>query len=163
MKKLLTALTMLLALASTARAEDRQPAWLCNLSFDAEAAGLQVIIGYFEMKGQGTLSCVRPDGETRTIPVKVDFDTPPIFLKVAVGVMKVHGEALQISLLAKHPEDLLGTYVVGGPKVSLGAGIGFFAGTHANIPSLSINVGLELVAGLGLSIGIDTMTLSALE
>ena len=165
MKKLLTAMILVMGFASVGVGETlsdrRQLAWLCNLSFDATAQGVQVIIGHFEMAGRGTLRCVAPTGEKKRIPVNVDFVTQPVALKVAIGVMQVHGEALQISLLAKNPEDVLGMYFVGGPTVAVGVGVGVFAATHANFPSITLNVGLQLVAGLGFSVGIDAMNLSA--
>ena len=163
MKKLFlsTIVTMFIAVGAQA-SEIKVPAWGCNLTFKGHAQGLQAIVGKFSVKSEGTLKCVSPFQEVKTIPVAIDMSTNVLAARVAFGNFDVYGEALQINLFSNDPEDLLGTYYVAQGQGALIAGAGAMNAIHVGLPKLAMNVSVQFVKGFGLNLGLTKMTIKAL-
>jgi hypothetical protein len=164
MKKLLlsTIVSMLITISGAHASEFAVPAWACNLKFKGHAQGLQAILGKFEVKSEGTLNCVSPFQEIRSIPVAIDMSTNALAARIAFGNFDVYGEALQIHLLSNEPEDLLGTYYVAQGQGAIIGGAGALSAVHVNLPKLSMNVSVQFVKGFGLNFGLTKMTITAL-
>jgi len=157
-----TIVSMLITISGAHASELAVPAWACNLNFKGHAQGLQVILGKFEVKSEGTLTCVSPFQEVKKIPVAIDMSTNAIAARIAFGKFDVYGEAIQINLLSNDPEDLLGTYYVAQGQGAIIAGAGALNAVHATLPRLSMNVSVQFVKGFGLNFGLTKMTITAL-
>lgn len=159
MKKLLIALATMVSMQAFAQS----PLWTCGMEFDAEGKGLQLIVGKYEVKGQGNLSCISLAGEEVEVPIKVSIDSTPVALRVAFGALTAKGVSAEIALFANNPEDLLGNYLVARAEAAVIGGVGAFVATHADFPALVLNVGLEFTQGFGVNLGIEKMTIELAE
>lgn len=167
MKKLffsvITTLTLAISISMpTYASEDPSefiPAWTCNLTFKAHAVGIQVIIGAFSVKGVGTLNCISPFKEIRTIPVSINMSSKYLTPRVSMGSFDIYGEALQINLFSNNPEDLLGTYLIAQGQGTVIAGAGALAAARVSFPHLSMNVSVQFVRGFGINAGFSRMTI----
>jgi hypothetical protein len=160
MKKLILSSIVALFMSVAAQAsEPLIPAWACRLDFKGHAHGLQIILGKFSVKAEGTLNCVSPFEETKEIPVRINMSTKFLAPRVALGSFDVYGETAQIGLFTNNPEDLLGTYLVAQGQGALAAGAGVMTAIHASIPHLTMQVAVQFVKGFGLNVGLTKMTI----
>jgi hypothetical protein len=156
MKKVsaLFAVLAMMGLSSMANADVKAPLWDCALSFSAQGGGLQIGIGSFELSGPGQIACVDIAGNTQSIPVQVRVGGAPVSLKIAFGEMTLFGLAKGIGV-AGQPSDLIGTYFVAGAQGAVAAGVGAELALHGSQNALTLNLGAQLVSGLGLNVGLD--------
>ncbi|MCB0384700.1 MAG: hypothetical protein KDD43_04845 [Bdellovibrionales bacterium] len=159
MKKLLIALATMVSMQAFAES----PLWTCAMEFDAQGKGLQVLLGKYEVQGQGTLDCYGISGDEVSIPIKITMDSKPLALRVAFGKLNAKGVTAQIALFANNPEDLLGTYLAVRAEAAVIGGVGAFVATHADFPALVLNVGLEFTHGFGVNLGIEKMKIEMAE
>ncbi|MBS1971266.1 MAG: hypothetical protein JSU04_13235 [Bdellovibrionales bacterium] len=158
MKKMILAIAMVLG-ASSAHAFTA-PAWACSLSFKGESQGLKVIVGNYSFDGKGDLLCVTPTGQVADYPVTVTMEAKKFSPQVALGHMKVAGQAVEFSLLNLNPEDVLGTYYVAQGQAAVAGGVGVIAATKVGLPQLALQVSLQFARGLGVNLGLSKMTIA---
>ncbi len=156
-KNILIAGLSIFALSQTAMAGETSPLWTCNIAFTGEAEGFQVILGKFEVNGQGEINCVSPTGDTYDAPVTIEMGSAPLAARVAIGKFDVVGQSLNISLFTGSPENLLGTYIVGHAQGSVIAGIGAITGVHSHLPELGVTINLQVLKGFGVNVGLSRM------
>jgi hypothetical protein len=139
--------------AGPALAEDAQ-GWLCNLRYQAQAQGFQIVVGQFEMKGKGTLNCVSATTDAKkSIPVIIRAKARPLSPKIAIGKYMLYGTSANIALLTHEPEDLLGTYYVAQAQGSVIGGLGVIVGTHVNHSDMTLHLSVNAVKGFGFNVG----------
>lgn len=155
MKHLLSAIVLLAAVQVSASEPNTQSAgWLCNLRYTAQAQGLQVIVGAFEMKGKGDLNCVSTTSDARkSLPVVIRAKARPLSPKIAMGKYTLYGTSANIALLTLQPEDLLGTYYVAQAQGAVVGGLGVIAGTHVNHSDVTLHISVNAVKGFGFNVG----------
>lgn len=163
MKKALFVLALLVGSSAFAQTGPASPFWLCRLTFQGEAKGLQVLVGKFSLRSRGHLACTNIFGESEIMPVTVSFRTTPLAPVVAAGKYKVYGISKDVSLFAEEPSDLLGTWLVANGQAAVIGGLGAFAAVHARLPELSLQVSLQFLKGLGLNLGLTTMKIERAE
>lgn len=160
MKTLLTVAAMTLAIGATAEANEK---WNCNMQFNAKGGGIQLIIGHYEMNGTGTINCTSSANEQKSIPVQVKMGGKFFQPKIAFGHMKTKGTA-QVFGLEAAPETLFGKYHVLNAEAAVLAGVGASIGLELkNDHDLKFALALEVVKGLGLAVGVETITISAAQ
>jgi hypothetical protein len=161
---LVTALTLIVgtqaATANTEKSVSKSPAWICSLNFNGVSKGVQIIIGFSEFKGSGTLKCKSAANEKVTYPVVVKMGASPIAPAISLGYMELYGEALQFALSNGTPEALLGDYLMAQGRASIIGGVGVITAVRAAQKDLSLTISLQLVHGLGLDLGFTRMNLS---
>ncbi len=141
-------------------ADETAPLWTCNIAFTGEAEGVQIIIGKFEIDGQGDLNCISPAGDTYQAPVTIEMGSSPIAARIALGKFDVVGQSLNVSLLTGSPENLLGTYLVGHAQGAIVAGVGAVTGVHADFPEVGITINLQVLRGFGVNVGMSRLRIS---
>ncbi len=160
MKTLLTVAALTLAIGATAEANEK---WNCNMQFNAKGGGIQLIVGHFEMDGAGVLNCTSSANEQKSIPVQVKMGGNFFQPKIAFGFMKTKGTAQIIGLEAA-PETIFGKYHVLNAEAAVLAGVGANVGLELkNDHDLKFQLGLQVVKGLGLAVGVETITISAAQ
>ncbi len=145
--------------AGTASATVQEPIWGCNLAFAAKGGGFKVIVGKYELKGKGNITCMDVLGNVETIPVdiKIGTDFSP---SVGIGVMKIAGLATGVGYVAS-PSDLLGTYVIAGAQGALVLGVGVDVALYGKTnKAVTLNGSVQLTSGLGFNVGLDKMVVS---
>ena len=162
-KVILSAIVTLFMSMATQATETLVPAWACQLSFKGEAAGLQVIVGKFDVNAEGVLKCVTPFAEVKTIPVRINMSTNILAPRIAFGKFDVYGQSAQIGLFSNDPEDLLGTYIVAAGQGALVAGAGAMTAIHVGLPHITMQVSVQFVKGFGLNLGLTKMTLEEIK
>lgn len=160
MKSLLSIAALTFAIGSTAEANEK---WNCNMQFEAKGGGIQLVIGHYEMQGTGTLNCTSSENEQRAIPVQVKMGGKFFQPKIAFGYMKTKGTA-QILGLDAAPETVLGKYHVLNAEAAVLAGLGANVGLELkNDHDFKLQLGLQVVKGLGLAVGVETIQISAAQ
>lgn len=154
------ALITLAIMAASSIASADVPAWVCAMNFNGVSKGIQVIVGHFEFKGKGTLSCTSASGQKAVYPVKISMDASPLAPEVGVGYMELYGEALSISLSHGTPTALIGNYSVEKASASLIGGAGVIRAVRLNNSGLTIALSLQLTKGLGVNLGFSKMKLA---
>lgn len=149
------------AQARTDRGIVTEPVWDCALSFNVQGGGLKVLIGHFQLEGQGLISCMDIAGNTEEIPVYVTVGGTPFSLSAGIGRMQMVGVASGIGI-AGQPYDLLGNYTVAGVRGSLLVGAGADLALRANHRAITLNVAVQLVSGVGANAGLDYLTIERL-
>lgn len=137
------------------------PVWDCALSFNVQGGGMKLIVGKFQLEGQGLISCMDVLGNTQDIPVYVTLGGAPVSLGFGIGKIQMAGIASGIGL-AGQPEDLLGEYMVAGVRGSLLVGGGADVALHATHRAFTLNTSIQIVSGLGVNAGIDYLTIERL-
>ena len=90
MKKMIASVFAVVALgfmtsaAQAAPAEIRRPLWDCALTFRAQGAGLQIIVGSYELQGPGEISCLDVEGNREVLPVTVTLGGEHLAARFAV-------------------------------------------------------------------------------
>ncbi len=135
-------------------------AWGCSMGFNGYAKGFKVIIGTYQYKGHGTLDCVSASGERVSLPITVSMRAAPLSPTISLSRMELRGVAANISLLNTYPEAILGTYGVVQGSVALVGGVGAMTAVHAELPSVTLNLSLQLARGFGLNLGINRMVIA---
>ncbi|WII73300.1 hypothetical protein QJS83_05380 [Bdellovibrio sp. 22V] len=137
-------------------------AWVCGMTFKGTAKGLKVIIGHFKTVAYGTLVC-KGVGKKYYQDVKLTIGHHWIGPSAGIGYFKMAGAASEISLLNKSPEVILGKYKIATADASIIAGVGTFTGVKVGLPQLAVNFSVKLLKGLGLNVGIDKLTITAVS
>jgi hypothetical protein len=137
------------------------PLWNCSLTFDVAGGGLRLFVGHFKLEGPGEIVCADIVGNTEVLPVYVTIGAAPVAFSFGIGHMRVAGLATGIGI-AGQPSDLLGNYVVGSVRGALVVGAGADMALHASERSLTLNAAVQVVAGAGLNVGFDQMTIAPL-
>ena len=169
MKRLLTAITLFTAITTTAQARhhhhddgddhDHGSLWTCSLNFTGEGKGFQILFGRFTVTGTGTLRCVDVHGERKDIPVKMRMGGRRPAWRVGMGKMKIAGRTREFGLLQKQPEDFLGIYRVAHAQGAAGVGAGVLTAVHKGDSSLSMDITVEFLGGLGFNVGFSKLTM----
>ena len=136
------------------------PFWTCSMNFTAKAKGLVILIGRFDVKGKGTLDCINAAGEISSTPVKIKLVSGPVSTRIAFGSFRIAGRSLELDLYNESPEDLMGEYLVTDVEGTILAGVGAFTAIHKDLTDIGIKVSTELLAGLGVNVGVGTMVIS---
>jgi hypothetical protein len=144
--------------AQTAQAQVEAPVWNCSLTFDVAGGGLRLLVGQFKLEGPGEIVCADIAGNVENLPVYVTIGAAPVSFSFGIGYMQVAGLATGVGI-AGQPTDLLGTYVVGSVRGALVVGAGADMALHASERSLTLNAAVQVVAGAGLNIGFDQLTI----
>jgi hypothetical protein len=141
---------------------EAQPLFTCGLTFHAHGGGLQILIGFFELKGTGTLSCVDVKGNTQEIPVAVRLGGKPLAAQIAiVPFMAIQGAATGIGL-STAPSTLIGHYAIADASAAILIGGTGDVAVRAADSALTFNLGLALTEGLGIQAGLTTLDIEAL-
>jgi hypothetical protein len=140
--------------AGVAHADVQAPVYECALTFKAKGAGIQVIIGSFELKGHGRINCVDAAGNTESLPVNVRLGTRNVAPTIGAGILKVAGVASGVGFTTG-PEGLLGTYVALGGRGAFVIGAGAQIALHGTDNAATLNGTLQAVGGLGFQLGVD--------
>ncbi len=161
MKHLLIAITFLFA-GAYAQADSRSSpeAWACSMGFSGRSTGVKLIVGYYRYHAKGNLNCVSTMGEKVSLPIKVSMHAKPISANISLSRMEMKGVTGQFSLLNNHPEALLGRYAVLQGSVAFVGGVGAMTAVHADLPSVTMNISLQLVKGFGFNLGINRMVVA---
>ncbi len=163
MRSLLMGLALVAGLgfvSNNAHALVKDPVWACKLSFDAKGGGLQILVGHYELSGPGSIDCVDASGNIANVPVTVTFGGAPVSLRFAAGMFEMTGIATGIGV-AGNPASLLGDYFVVDANAAVVGGAGATVGFHGATNAATLNVGIKAIKGVGFSIGLSRMTLSA--
>ncbi|MBK7962043.1 MAG: hypothetical protein IPK04_13085 [Bdellovibrionales bacterium] len=137
--------------------------WNCNLTWQAQGGGLQIIVGMFKLKGTGTAVCSNATGEIRELPFNVTMGGQPLSPSVSIGVMKVNAGAT-IYGVEGQPESLFGKYATLGGQLALIGGVGAGVATEfLDDRDHKLSVNMELVRGLGASVGVRVLKLESAE
>ena len=158
----------LIAVASlagfSARADENRvekPLWDCALTFQAEGGGIQILVGYYKLEGTGHVRCVDIAGNKQVIPVKVTLGGSPIAPTIAVGHFRVVGLASGVGL-ATRPEALLGKYYTVGARAGVVLGAGAQLAVRGGSESVTLNLALNVLEGIGLEVGFNKFKLEAM-
>lgn len=146
----------------TANAGQRQPLWTCALHFHGVSKGAQIIVGKFKTVAKGEMDCIGLTGKTYHQDVKVTLGGDPVALNVGLGKFELCGAALNIHLFAGRPEHLFGDYLAANGQAAVLGGAGAFTAVRLAPPQLAMSVSIQLLHGLGIQAGINSMNISAL-
>ena len=157
MKKFLVAVLMLAG--SLAQAEVKNPLYTCAMAFDIKGGGAQFVVGHYLLTGKGKLVCTDIQGNRSELPLKVTMGGA-VEPSIGFGYAHIVGLATGIGV-SKNPNELLGDYVVAGGQAALVVGAGAQVALHAADKALTLNADLQLVKGLGLNIGLNSVRIEA--
>lgn len=161
MKKIVLALVASLSLGTQAFAGTiSQPLWDCALTFHSVGGGIQFLVGEFRMSGKGTVRCVDIAGNVENLKVQVTLGGPLLAANVAVGIFAMQGIATGIGV-ATGPQALLGTYYTLGSQAADLIGTGTNISLHGGAEAVNMNLGAQLVEGLGFQVGINRVRIRA--
>lgn len=158
MKKAILAIAMFLGVSQAHAIQ--APAWACSMGFKGEAQGVKVIVGTYNFEGKGDLFCVSPTGQTANYPVTVTMEARKFSPQIALGHMKLTGQAVEFSLFNLNPEDVLGTYYVAQGQAAVAGGVGVITAAKVGLPQLSLQVSLQFARGLGINLGLNKMVIA---
>lgn len=137
-------------------AQAAPPAWNCNMTFDVSGAGLQFIVGYFELSGTGYMTCIDAERSVVVTPIKVALGGSPLAARAAiVPYMRVHGGASNVGL-PEALDDIYGTYAVVDARGSFIVGGGVNA-TLKNPNGVTFRISLDVASGFGVEAGLDSL------
>lgn len=156
---LILALVVTGALAE-AKSRISPTAWACSMGFDGQAKGVKLVIGYYRYDGRGTLNCISASNERVSLPITVTMRAAPLSPTLALSNMELRGIAANISLLNTYPEAILGTYGVLQGSLAFIGGVGAITAVHTELPSVTVNLSLQLVRGFGVNLGINRMVIA---
>lgn len=149
------------ALAKTHKTPKAQAPYTCGLTFVAEGSAFQIGIGFLNLTGPGTVTCVDARGGETVLPVDVTVSNPPIFPVVAIAPrLVIQGVATGIGIHTAGPESIFGTYLAGTAQGAFGVGLGAVVALQGDDNALSFNLGLNGSAGLGVAAGFTTITIA---
>lgn len=137
--------------------------WACGLAFKGTSKGLKVIVGHFSTVAYGTLKCKSIKGTHYSRDVRVSIGHHWIGPTAGIGYFKLAGVSSEISLFNSSPEVILGKYLVVQGEAAIIGGVGAFTAAKVGLPQLAVNISLQLLHGLGVQVGIDKLTISAID
>ncbi len=158
--KTIVALAIIAAGMSASAQNEVVPGWVCSLNFKGVSQGLQILIGFSEFKGTGTLRCTSTLGEKISYPLNVKMGAAPLAPTISIGYMELYGESLQFALSTGAPHALLGDYLIAQGRAAIIGGIGAITAVRAADENLSLTLSLQLIRGIGLDLGFTSMNLS---
>ncbi|UOF01259.1 hypothetical protein [Bdellovibrio reynosensis] len=135
--------------------------WVCGLAFKGTSKGLKIIVGHFKTVAYGHLKCKGLLGKTYSQRVMVSIGHHWIGPTAGIGYFKMAGVSSEISLFNKHPEAILGKYLVAQGEAAIIGGVGAFTAVKVGVPQIAANVSLQLLKGFGVQVGIDGLHISA--
>jgi hypothetical protein len=156
-KYILPALGLIMAVgtASQARAE----ALDCVLNYDIKGGGLQLGVGYFKLKGPGTVTCKDSDGNVQSAPVNVKLGGHPVSATVAAGYLHVYGAAYSVGLNCSFNE-IYGSYAVLREDAAVGLGAGSSFSVLNPHTGVRFGVSVEGSYGLAFDVGLTVLEIS---
>lgn len=160
MKKLIVTLSLVL-MGLAAHAEKNVPAWACTMNFKGTQQGLQLILGQYKFEGHGSLTCIDPMGQHKTIPVKVEMMTAKLSPSISFGYLELYGQTAEVSLFANEPEDLMGNYLVAQGQAAVFGGVGLITAVKVDVPQVALRVSLQFAKGFGMNLGLAKMRITA--
>jgi len=156
MRRLLFPLLVSIIFSTSAFSSNKDLGWACNLDFNANVQGTQVIFGQFSINGMGDFTCISDEGNVEKIPVKISMKSVAGPFGLSLGRYSLNGKALDVAV-AGVPSDIFGEYTVVYGGAAGGLGLGSFTAVNVDNDSISLNVALSLTEGLGLSLGFGSM------
>ncbi len=158
MKSLLIAITLICSgVLAQAQSRISPTGWACSMGFSGQATGVKLILGYYRYNAKGNLNCISASNERVSLPITVTMHASPISANISLSKMEMKGIAANISLLNTYPEAILGNYAVLQGSVAFIGGVGAMTAVHAELPSVTLNLSLQLVKGFGFNLGINRM------
>jgi Protein of unknown function (DUF992) len=151
----------LLLLGTPAHAEESEaarPLFECALDFQMKGGGVQVLVGYFKMKGPGELRCSDVNGHESHYPVDVEMGGTPIALRVAAGYFELRGLASGIGV-TRSPHDIFGSYAALDANAAVLAGAGAKIAFHDTRKAINLDVALAVEGGIGVDLAIDQLNI----
>lgn len=137
--------------------------WACGLTFKGKSMGLKLIVGHFKTVAYGTLSCKSIKGTYYSRDVRVSIGHHWIGPTAGIGYFHLAGISSEISLFNSSPDVILGKYMVTQGEAAIIGGVGAFSASKVGLPQLAMNVSVQLLHGLGIQVGIDKLTISAMD
>nr|BFD60469.1 hypothetical protein CKG001_25760 [Bdellovibrio sp. CKG001]BFD63884.1 hypothetical protein BdHM001_25650 [Bdellovibrio sp. HM001] len=137
--------------------------WACGLAFKGTSKGIKVIVGHFKTVAYGTLKCKSIKGTRYSQDVKVTIGHHWIGPTAGIGYFKLAGASSEVSLFNSSPDVILGKYLVAQGEAAIIGGVGAFTAVKVGLPQLAMNISLQLLHGLGVQVGIDKLTISAID
>lgn len=133
------------------------PDWSCSLSFDAQGAGLQSIIGDFNMQGSGNFDCRDANGESRQVPVTVRLGEDSALSALSSDpTLTVHGAASDLKFDGDPSTVLPDKYLLAPDDSTRAAGTAALHGTQNGV---ELKLALKQTAGLGVLGDVQAVTL----
>ena len=131
---------------------------VCDLTWHVKGGGIQHVVGFFEMKGKGQITCA-DNALVTQIPVDVKIGGSVVAARSAMGLFFMQGTATGLGY-TNSPMELLGSYATeqnaGAGLVGAGYSVGLRAANGATVGTF----GVSLVEGLGYEVGFSTVKLS---
>jgi hypothetical protein len=140
----------------------QKPLWSCSLTFEADGGGVQFLLGAFKLTGPGKIRCMDIAGNHEDMDVKVTMGSGPIAPNFAIGHFELAGFATGIGV-AKGPQSLLGKYYTAGGQAAVVVGVGANIALHGGHDALNLNLGVNVLKGLGLQVGFNKVKIEALN
>lgn len=137
--------------------------WGCGLTFKGTSKGVKLIVGHFKTVAYGTLKCKSIKGTHYSRDVSITIGHHWIGATAGVGYFKLVGASSEISLFNSSPEVILGKYLVAQGEAAIVGGVGAFTAVKVGLPQLAFNISLQLLHGLGVQVGIDKLTIAAID
>ncbi len=136
--------------------------WLCGLTFEGTSKGVQFFIGSFQTQATGTLSCLNEQGRTVVRPIMITMTNRKLAPAIGAGYFEFKGVSGQISLLNADPEVLFGDYYIAQVQAAWALGASAMTATKLDTPQLAIQLAIQANQGVGLHLGLNKMTITAL-
>ena len=136
--------------------------WVCGLTFEGTSKGVQFFIGSFQTQATGKISCLNNEGRQEVRPVMITMTNRKFAPAIGAGYFEFKGMSGQISLLNASPDVLFGDYYIAQAQAAWALGASVMTATKLDTPQLAIQIGIQANEGIGLHIGLNKMTISAL-
>ena len=154
MLKSLLSVAVLSILAFSAQAKAKA----CDVTYHVKGGGIQAGVGFFELKGKGTITCVEK-GTITQIPILVKLGGSVIAAREAGGILFMQGAATGMGYVDS-PIELLGKYSTLQAAGAAGIGVGYSSGLRAASGTLVGTFSVNLVEGVGRMSGYATVEFS---
>ncbi len=128
---------------------------VCDVTYKVKGGGIQAGVGFFELKGKGTITCFEKGTVTR-IPILVKIGGSVIAARKAGEILFMQGIATGLGYVDS-PLELLGRYSTLQAAGAAGIGMGYFSGLRASSGTLVGTFGVSLVEGVGRMSGYATV------
>ncbi len=136
--------------------------WVCGFAFKGTSKGIKVIVKHFKTEAYGVLKCKGVPGQSFTRDVKITIGHHWIGATAGIGYFKLAGVSSEVSLLNCSPDKIFGKYVVAQGEGAIIGGVGAFTAVKVGLPQLAFNISIQLLKGLGVQVGVDKLTITAL-
>lgn len=127
----------------------------CEVTYKVKSGRIPTGVGFFELKGKGTITCVEKGTVTR-IPILVKLGGSVIAARQAGGILFMQGVATGLGYVDS-PTELLGRYSTFQAAGAVGIGVGYSSGLRAASGALVGTFGVSLVEGVGRISGYATL------